>query len=109
MPSLPNHVIERGLYYALLAAFLIYALSQARKPGKWGGWFFVWVMNLSHSKLTDWGLTHVQVEENFTILMWVAAAAEPSRSWPRLLPRVLSAVSITPRAAWPHPEQRMPN
>ena len=68
MPSLPNHVIERGLYYALLAAFLIYALSQARKPGKWGGWFFVWVMNLSHSKLTDWGLTHVQVEENFTIL-----------------------------------------
>jgi 2-polyprenyl-3-methyl-5-hydroxy-6-metoxy-1,4-benzoquinol methylase len=25
-------------------------------------------MNLSHSKLTDWGLTHIPVEKHFAIL-----------------------------------------
>jgi len=25
-------------------------------------------MNMSHSGVTDWGLTHVRIEKNFTIL-----------------------------------------
>ncbi len=62
------HVLERVLYYALLLVILVYALNQVRKPSKWFGRLFLWMMNLSHSGLTDWGLQHVQVEKNFTIL-----------------------------------------
>lgn len=49
-------------------AFLVYTLTQVRKPDKWLGRFFLWIMNRSHSGVTDWGLTHVEVEKHFTIL-----------------------------------------
>jgi ubiquinone/menaquinone biosynthesis C-methylase UbiE len=65
---LSKHTIGQFLYYAVVAAFAIYALQQVRKPGKWIGRFFLWIMNISHSSLTDWGLQHVQIKENFTIL-----------------------------------------
>jgi len=38
------------------------------KPSGWFGRFTLWRMNLSHSKLTDWGLQHVSIENHFTIL-----------------------------------------
>jgi ubiquinone/menaquinone biosynthesis C-methylase UbiE len=63
-----THAIGQVLYYVLLAALMIYVLNQVRKPTKWVGRFFVWIMNMSHSGVTDWGLKHVQVEERFTIL-----------------------------------------
>ena len=47
---------------------MLYVLNQARKPTRWLGRLFLWAMNLSHSDLTDWGLTHIQIEERFTIL-----------------------------------------
>jgi SAM-dependent methyltransferase len=56
------------LRYALLVVFALYAMTQVKKPSKWVGRFFVWLMNLSHSNLTDWGLTHVPIEKDFTIL-----------------------------------------
>jgi SAM-dependent methyltransferase len=62
------HVLERVLYNALLIVLLIYTLNQVRKPSKWFGRLFLWMMNLSHSGLTDWGLKHVQLEKNSTIL-----------------------------------------
>jgi ubiquinone/menaquinone biosynthesis C-methylase UbiE len=65
---LSTHAIGRILYWAFVLAVLLYAMSQVRKPSKWAGRFFVWLMNLSHSSLTDWGLQHVHVEKNFTIL-----------------------------------------
>jgi ubiquinone/menaquinone biosynthesis C-methylase UbiE len=63
-----NHPIRRSLSWALTLLASLYALSQVRKPSKWGGRFFLWMMNFSHSSLTDWGLSHIQVEKNFTIL-----------------------------------------
>src|SRR5438270_9412216 len=48
-----------------LAAF---ALSQVRKPGRWFGGFFARAMNLTHSRLTDWGLEHVHVGSDFVVL-----------------------------------------
>ena len=42
--------------------------TQCQKPRGWLGRFELWRMNLSHSKLTDWGLSHVSVAPNFTIL-----------------------------------------
>jgi SAM-dependent methyltransferase len=54
------------LVIALIA--LPYVLVQVRKPTKWVGRFFVTLMNVSHSRVTDWGLSHIRVEKQFTIL-----------------------------------------
>lgn len=66
--SLAKAAIEQSVFYALLVAALLYLGNQVRKPTKWIGRFFLWIMNMSHSTLTDWGLKHVQIEEDFTIL-----------------------------------------
>jgi ubiquinone/menaquinone biosynthesis C-methylase UbiE len=56
------------LRYALLVVFVVYAMTQVKKPSKWVGRFFASLMNLSHSNLTDWGLRHIPIEKDFTIL-----------------------------------------
>jgi SAM-dependent methyltransferase len=61
-------MIQRILLYTLLLIALAYLLNQARKPTRWIGRLFLWVMNMSHSSLTDWGLKHVLIEKGFTIL-----------------------------------------
>ena len=63
-----THKVAEALLWILVVAFSIYALRQVRKPTKWVGRFFLWIMNLSHSGVTDWGLQHVLVEGHFTIL-----------------------------------------
>lgn len=42
--------------------------TQCQKPRGWLGRIELWRMNRSHSKLTDWGLQHVSIAPNFTIL-----------------------------------------
>jgi ubiquinone/menaquinone biosynthesis C-methylase UbiE len=42
--------------------------NQCSKPTGWLGRFSLWRMNVSHSKLTDWGLEHVSIENHYTIL-----------------------------------------
>ena len=68
MLSLTRHTIEQSLFYIVWAAAMVYVINQVRKPTKWVGRFFLWIMNMSHSSLTDLGLEHVQIEEHFTIL-----------------------------------------
>jgi SAM-dependent methyltransferase len=46
----------------------IYVLTQVRRPSKWIGRPFVWLMNSSHSALTDWGLSHTNIEKSFAVL-----------------------------------------
>jgi SAM-dependent methyltransferase len=58
------HILRLAL--SLVLAF--YLFRQVRKPSKWTGRFFLWLMNLSHSRVTDWGLQHVRIEPDFTIL-----------------------------------------
>jgi ubiquinone/menaquinone biosynthesis C-methylase UbiE len=43
-------------------------LKQWRKPTGRGGRFLVRAMNVSHSMLTDWGLKHVLIDKQYTIL-----------------------------------------
>jgi ubiquinone/menaquinone biosynthesis C-methylase UbiE len=43
-------------------------VSQCQKPSGVLGRFTLWRMNKSHSKLTDWGLAHISVQPQFTIL-----------------------------------------
>lgn len=42
--------------------------TQCNKPTGVFGRLTLWRMNKSHSKLTDWGLTHATVEPGFTVL-----------------------------------------
>lgn len=42
--------------------------TQCNKPTGLFGRLTLWRMNKSHSKLTDWGLTHIAVEPQFTVL-----------------------------------------
>lgn len=42
--------------------------TQCKKPTGLFGRLTLWRMNKSHSKLTDWGLTHITVESRFTVL-----------------------------------------
>ena len=44
------------------------AQNQYKKPSGWVGRWVLWRMNERHSKLTDWGLTHVSVRKQDTIL-----------------------------------------
>jgi SAM-dependent methyltransferase len=60
--------IKQILHYVLLLIVFAYLLNQVRKPTRWVGRFFLWVMNISHSGVTDWGLKHVLIENRFTIL-----------------------------------------
>ena len=43
-------------------------LNQCRMPTGWLGRFTLWTMNISHSKVTDWGLKHISIEQHDTIL-----------------------------------------
>jgi ubiquinone/menaquinone biosynthesis C-methylase UbiE len=43
-------------------------LHQCQKPSGWLGRLVVWNMNSRHSKLTDWGLSHVSIKPGATIL-----------------------------------------
>jgi ubiquinone/menaquinone biosynthesis C-methylase UbiE len=42
--------------------------NQCSKPTGWLGRFTLWRMNKGHSKLTDWGLEHVSIQDHYTIL-----------------------------------------
>ena len=43
-------------------------IAQCRKPAGFFGRFVLWDMNRHHSKLTDWGLSHVSIKINDKIL-----------------------------------------
>ena len=43
-------------------------VNQCSKPTGWLGRITLWRMNASHSKLTDWGLKQISVENHHTIL-----------------------------------------
>ena len=42
--------------------------TQCQRPRGWIGRIVLWTMNWRHSKLTDWGLQHVSIQERDTIL-----------------------------------------
>jgi ubiquinone/menaquinone biosynthesis C-methylase UbiE len=56
------------LRMAIVLAGTIYLMLQVRRPSKWIGRPFVWLMNNSHSKLSDWGLRHAKIDRNFIVL-----------------------------------------
>jgi SAM-dependent methyltransferase len=53
---------------SLFVAAMLVVFSQCRKPWWLPGRFFIWVMNYRHAAVTRWGLSHVVIESDFTIL-----------------------------------------
>jgi ubiquinone/menaquinone biosynthesis C-methylase UbiE len=43
-------------------------IHQCKKPSGWLGRFIVWNMNSRHSRLTDWGLSHVSIKPRDAVL-----------------------------------------
>jgi len=61
-------VLRQIVVWVLAAGAVIVVLRQCRKPAGWLGRLNVWIMNLRHSRVTDWGLGHVRIERGFTML-----------------------------------------
>jgi len=56
------------LAIALGGGAMAILLSQLRKPSWWLGRLIARNMNARHARLTNWGLSHVQLEKTFTML-----------------------------------------
>jgi ubiquinone/menaquinone biosynthesis C-methylase UbiE len=59
-----SQIIRMGIIFGASG----YLLWQCRKPSKWLGRFVVAGMNRSHSSLTDWGLSHIDIGSDATVL-----------------------------------------
>lgn len=53
---------------ALVVGAVLLLPTLVRKPAGWPGKASLWLMNRRHSSVTDWGLSHVSIERQFTIL-----------------------------------------
>lgn len=42
--------------------------KNVREPAGWFGRLLVWLMNIEHSRLTDWGLRHISVGRHYAVL-----------------------------------------
>jgi hypothetical protein len=98
--------LETLFRYALLAGFAFYVLNQVRRPTEWVGRLFLWIMNSSHSGVTDWGLKHVRIEMDFKIL---DVGCGGGRTIEKLTALARSTVLIMRVAAWPHPGRKTRN
>jgi SAM-dependent methyltransferase len=64
---MPQILVDIAIAAMTVAAVLV-LLSQCRKPKGWLGRLVARNMNARHSRLTDWGLAHVQLGRDFTAL-----------------------------------------
>jgi 2-polyprenyl-3-methyl-5-hydroxy-6-metoxy-1,4-benzoquinol methylase len=63
-----SHLVKNIATAALTVVAILVVARQCRKPMRWAGKPYLWLMNITHSGLTDWGLRHVVIEKPFTIL-----------------------------------------
>jgi SAM-dependent methyltransferase len=63
-----THILSSIAGYAVTVLAVIVVLRQCRKPAWLPGRLLLWSMNFRHSGVTDWGLSHVAVGKDFTIL-----------------------------------------
>jgi SAM-dependent methyltransferase len=56
------------LRFAVVTAAVVYVSRQVKKPTRFVGRLFAWMMNSNHSALTDWALTHLRVDREAKVL-----------------------------------------
>ena len=57
-----------ALRYVFAVVLVVYLGRQVRKPDRFAGRFFAWLMNGSHAGLTDWAFTHLAIPQGATAL-----------------------------------------
>jgi hypothetical protein len=62
------HILKDVAIVVLTVAAAGVVTRQCRKPSWWPGREFLWIMNSSHAHVTNWGIGHVSIEKDFTIL-----------------------------------------
>jgi len=68
MSALDRSEIFVVLRFAVAAAAAVYVARQVKKPTRFVGQLFAWLMNRSHSALTDWAFTHLKVDKDAKVL-----------------------------------------
>lgn len=63
-----TNVVTALVVIVVAIAGPLFAIWQLRKPTRWFGAPFAWIMNRSHAALAEWGLQGVEIEQGFTIL-----------------------------------------
>ena len=63
-----QQVAKNVVTAALTVAAIVVVTRQCRKPGSLPGRLFLWLMNRSHRGVTRWGLEHVVVASDSTML-----------------------------------------
>ncbi len=53
---------------AVALGIAVYVGRQVKRPDRFAGRLIAWLMNTSHSPLTDWGLEHVEIDAGATAL-----------------------------------------
>lgn len=61
-------IIKDIVTAALAVGAVLLLPTLVRKPAGWPGKASLWLMNRRHSSVTDWGLSHLSIEPQFTIL-----------------------------------------
>lgn len=61
-------IVSTTVTWTATAVFVGYFISQCRKPHSLLGRYVLGTMNIRHSRVTDWGLSHTRIEPAFRIL-----------------------------------------
>jgi len=67
MPIHLSHYLP-ALRYVVAIALAVYLGGQVKKPDRFAGRFFAWLMNNSHAPLTDWAFSHLEIPPDATAL-----------------------------------------
>jgi 2-polyprenyl-3-methyl-5-hydroxy-6-metoxy-1,4-benzoquinol methylase len=57
-----------ALRYAAALCLGVYVVRQVKKPDRFAGRLFAWLMNGSHAPLADWAFTHLKIPEGATTM-----------------------------------------
>jgi SAM-dependent methyltransferase len=63
-----HDVVKNVVSAGVIVAAVLVVTRQCRKPALLPGRLFLWLMNRSHRGVTSWGLEHVSLERDSTIL-----------------------------------------
>lgn len=68
MSALDRSAIFVVLRFVVATAAAVYVVRQVKKPTRFVGRLFAWLMNRSHSALTDWAFTDLKVDKEAKVL-----------------------------------------
>jgi SAM-dependent methyltransferase len=65
---LETSLLRKAVEIGVMLGVTVYVAAQVRKPDRFAGRVLAMLMNQSHAKLTDWCLSHIQIDKDFIVL-----------------------------------------